>query len=246
MAHRAVVDPAWVDALVPGEVRILPDDVAHRFARVLRLPEGAEIELFDGRGRVVAARFVPPASVGETRIHADADRLPPLVVAQAMTTADKLEQVAQRACELGASALVLFDADRAQVHLDGDRADKRRARLERIAADAARQSGRARVPEVAGPIAFAALLARIEAFEGLSVAGVVGAEATLSDALRTDTRSRAGVLVVIGPEGGLSDREVERLAASRVVGVRLGAYVLRTETAALAALAGIQAHLGTL
>jgi 16S rRNA (uracil1498-N3)-methyltransferase len=246
MAHRAVVDPAWVDALVPGEARVLPDDVAHRFARVLRLAEGAELELFDGRGRLVSARFLPPASVGDARVHEDADRLPPLVVAQAMTTADKLEQVAQRACELGASALLLFDAERGQVHLDGDRADKRRARLERIAADAARQSGRSRVPEVLGPIAFDALLARIAAFEGLSVAGVVGAEATLSDALRSEARARAGVLVVVGPEGGLSVREVDRLVAAGTVGVRLGAYVLRTETAALAALAAIQAHLGTL
>jgi 16S rRNA (uracil1498-N3)-methyltransferase len=246
MAHRAAVDPAWVDALVAGEVRPLAEDVAHRFARVLRLAEGAHVELFDGRGRFVSARFFPPASVRDARVHEDADRLPPIVVAQAMTTADKLEQVAQRACELGASALVLFDADRAQVHLEGERADKRRARLERIATDAARQSGRSSVPEVLGPIPFDALLARISAFEGLSVAGVLGAEATLSDALRAQARAHAGVLVVVGPEGGLSVREVERLGAAGVLGVRLGAYVLRTETAALAALAGIQAHLGTL
>lgn len=242
--RRAVVDPSlWAD-LEGGALR-LPAEAAHRFFRVLRLAEGTEVELFDGAGRVARGRLQAPDRLEELRFVDVDELLPPLVVAQAVVKTDKLEWVVQKGTELGAAAFVLFDAERGQVDWK-DKADKRVERLGRIAADAARQAGRARVPTVTGPESLAALCERVRTFSGVAAVGVPGAEAALSEVLAGDVRRAQGLLAVVGPEGGLSPAEIERLVAAGAVAVRLGAFVLRTETAALAALAAAQAALGHL
>lgn len=242
--RRAVVDPSlWAD--LAGGALTLPPAAAHRFLRVLRLPEGTEVELFDGAGRVARGRLKAPDRLEEVRLVDVDELLPPLVVAQAVVKTDKLEWVVQKGTELGAAAFVLFDAERGQVDWK-DKADKRVERLGRIAADAARQAGRARVPSVNGPESVAALCARVHGFAGVAVVGVPGVEAALSEVLAADGRRAHGLLVVVGPEGGLSPAEIERLVAAGAVAVRLGAFVLRTETAALAALAAAQTALGHL
>lgn len=223
----------------------LPPAAAHRFFRVLRLADGERVELFDGAGRLARGRLSAPDGLVDVSFHAVDETLPPLIVVQAVTRSDKLELVVQKGTELGASTFVLFDAERAQVRLK-DRADKRVERLARVAADAARQAGRARVPAVLPPERLPALAARVAAFEGLAVVGVPAVDDALSELLATDARAQRGLLVVIGPEGGLSDGELAGLRAAGAAQVRLGAYVLRTETAALVALAAAQAALGHL
>ncbi len=244
--YRAAVPPAFFDSIAAASVA-LPVDVAHRFARVLRLAAGDPIEIFDGGGRVAHGRFAPPDRIEALTVGSADDTLPPLVIVQAMIKADKLEEVVKKGTELGCSRLVLFDAERSQIHLDDTRADKRKQRMVRVAQDAVRQCGRARVPLVDGPLSFQALLDEIAAFAGSRVMGVIDASIVLSTALAANVeRTACGVLVVVGPEGGLSPREVDALTAAGVVGVRLGAHVLRTETAALAALACAQVSLGQL
>ena len=248
MTRRAFVERDVLAGVRDGGVVALPDDVAHRFARVLRLADGAPVELFDGSGTCVVGRFAPgpPARLVDARRAARAEPLPPLVVAQAVVKADKLEVVVQKATELGASEVVLFAARRGVVKLH-DKGPARVERLARIAEDAARQCLRARVPVVGGPLAFDALVARVAAFGGVAAIGVVGATRPLSRALAADPRFEAGgLLVVVGPEGGLDDDEVARLTAAGAAPVALGAHVLRTETAATAALAAAQSVLGTL
>lgn len=254
--RRAFVDPSVLAAAsTSGASLTLPADAAHRFFRVLRLPDGEQVELFDGSGRLLRGRLRAPDSLEGVEVHAADDALPPLVVAQALVKTDKLELVVQKGTELGASAFVLFDAERGQVDWqDRDKgkarsegkAERRLERLGRIAGEAARQAGRARVPTVSGPESLSALAARVQAFTGVAVVGVPGAEAPLSEVLAADARRGQGLLVVVGPEGGLSPAELERLRAAGAIEVRLGAFVLRTETAALAALAAAQAALGHL
>ncbi|OGQ15357.1 MAG: hypothetical protein A2138_22340 [Deltaproteobacteria bacterium RBG_16_71_12] len=241
--RRAHVDVLVLDAA--KRTLTLPAPAAHRFFRVLRLPDGEQVELFDGTGRLVRGRLAAPDRLVEVTTHAVDEVLPPLVVVQAVARSDKLELVVQKGTELGAATFVLFDAERCQVQL-GDRADKRVERLARVAADAARQAGRARVPTVLPPERLAAVAARIVAFDGLAVVGVPGAALALSEALAADARAERGLLVVIGPEGGLTEEERAGLGAAGAAEVRLGAYLLRTETAALAALAAAQAALGHL
>lgn len=246
--RRAHVDAAVIADVGAGADVVLPDDAAHRFARVLRLPRGAPIELFDGSGRVVEGTFDPgpPARLVDAKPAVRAPELPPFVVAQAVVKTDKLEAVVQKGTELGAAAFVLFEAARGVVKL-GDKAAARVERLARVAEDAARQSLRAHAPIVEGPLSVDGLCDRVRAFAGVAVVGVVGAPAPLSAVLARAARFEAdGVLVVVGPEGGLSDDEVSRLVAAGAVPVGLGAHVLRTETAALAALAAAQATLGRL
>ncbi|HEY1100501.1 MAG TPA: 16S rRNA (uracil(1498)-N(3))-methyltransferase, partial [Myxococcota bacterium] len=235
------------DAVVGARVA-LPADVAHRFARVLRLDSGESIELFDDAGRVVVGRFESPDHVEVVSVADVDDALPPLVVVQALTKTDKLELVVQKATELGASQIVLFAARRCQVKLDDERGDKKIVRLTRIAQDAARQCGRARPPVVTGPLHLkeAIEVARSVVLSGgVAFAGVVDAEHTLSTWLsQRPAQMKQGGLVVIGPEGGLDPDEQQRFAEAGVVGVRFSRHVLRTETAALAALAICQAALG--
>lgn len=248
MSHRAHVEPSAIDAGRAGTLA-LPAAAAHRFLRVLRLVDGDAVELFDGSGRVARGRL-EGERLCDVVIEVADDGLPPLVIAQAVVQTDKLELVVKKGTELGAAEFLLFDAARGQVHLSGERADKRVARLARVAEDAARQAGRARVPLVSGPVLLPALAARVAALVaqgGLAAVGAVDASVPLSEALAAcGGVERAGALVAIGPEGGLGPHEVAALVEAGAVAVRLGAHVLRTETAGLAALAAIQAHLGRL
>lgn len=248
MTRRAFVDDHRLHDVVVGAVCALPDDVAHRFGRVLRMVDGDAFELFDDAGHVVSGTFSAPSSMTVVTVSMVDDALPPLTVVQALTKTDKLELVVQKATELGASRIVLFAARRCQVKLDDERGDKKVARLTKIAQDAARQSGRGRPPVVSGPLPLIDALKVCRAVVddgGVAFAGIVDAESTLSSLLaaRVDALRR-GAVVVIGPEGGLDADEQQKFADAGVVGVRFSRHVLRTETAALAALTLCQAALG--
>jgi len=248
MTRRAFVDDTRLHDVVVGAVCPLPDDVAHRFGRVLRMADGDPIELFDDAGHVVSGTFTAPASVTVVAVSMVDDALPPLTVVQALTKTDKLELVVQKATELGASRIVLFAARRCQVKLDDERGDKKVQRLTRIAQDAARQCGRGRPPVISGPLnvndALGVCREVVDA-GGLAFAGIVDADTTLSAFLATRVGAlKKGAVVVIGPEGGLDADEQQRFVDAGVSGVRFSRHVLRTETAALAALTLCQAALG--
>ncbi|MDP2340978.1 MAG: RsmE family RNA methyltransferase [Deltaproteobacteria bacterium] len=226
----------------------LPERVAFRFARVLRLQIGDPIELFDAKGRVARGKFQPPDRMIDVVVAAVDDGLPPLLVVQALTKTDKLELVAAKATELGASRLLLWSASRSVVKLDDERGDKKVARLQRVAADAARQCGRARPLQVEGPVSTKALLPLLKQFVddgGLAVTGIVDADDTLSGLLaRSQAKLVQGFAIVIGPEGGVAPDEEDAFVDVGAQGVRFSRFVLRTETAALAALAIVQTALG--
>ena len=246
VVRRAHVDSALLQGLAPPCDVALPVDVAHRFARVLRLPEGAPIELFCDAGFVCRGHFSPPTTLRAGEVTTVGDGLPPLVVAQALAKSDKLEWVVQKATELGASAIVLYAARRSVVRLDEERGDKKVQRLSRVAADACRQSGRAAPPRIEGPVPFAALCERVRFGAAICVVGAVDADTPLLQTLqaRIDVLRANGMMVIVGPEGGLDGAELEALATAGAVPVRLGAFVLRTETAAVTALSVAQAALG--
>ena len=218
----------------PSQGIVLPAAVAFRFARVLRLQQGEAVELFDASGRVARGTFEPPDRMVDVVIAVVDDGLPPVLVVQALTRTDKLEWVAAKATELGASRLILWSASRAVVKLDDERGDKKVARLQRVAADAARLRafGAGSDPAPGGE-------------GGLAVAGIVDADVTLSVlCARERVRLQRGFAIVIGPEGGIAPAEEDAFVDAGVHGVRFSRFILRTETAALAALAIAQAGLG--
>lgn len=243
--RRAMVEPALLEGVEADDVIALPREVAHYFTRVLRLVDGEEVSLLDGEGRVIDGALVTGDAPG-VRVRAARvvdDPLPPLVVYQALVRGAKLDEVVQRATELGADRVVVFRAERSNVPTTACKLD----RLARVAQDATRQSRRTRALKVSGVLTLAQVCDELARVDAPTLVCVVGAERAASGILSADVRTRTnGARFVIGPEGGLSDDERAVLVAAGATPCALGAHVLRTETAGLAALAAAQAALGAL
>ena len=241
---RFFVSPADI----AGEDRVLlPADAAHHARNVLRLRPGEAVLLHDGAGGGVRAELteVTPKAVRATVLERFAVRTEPRVrvtVAQALPkTGEKVEQVLQHGTEVGAAGFLLFPAQRSVARLDAkDKAERRIERWRGIIRGAAEQSGRGVLPEVEWIASSAdALAARLATFDAVLVlheaASVPLRQALTAAPSGTATR----VCIVVGPEGGLTEGEVARFTEAGAVAVSLGPRILRTETAALVALAQI-------
>jgi 16S rRNA (uracil1498-N3)-methyltransferase len=235
----------WNDCQAGGQLS-LPDELAHYFTRVLRLQAGAPIELFDGEGGGLRGTLVTGPSTTllvEERLSIE-NPLPPLWVAQASAPAAKLEQVVRQCTELGASGILIFVAARCKSE-SKKKQSRRLERLSRIAEDAARQSGRYALPKITEAPSFSEIVSICEEFEGLSVFGAPDGDTTLSTLLVSRAQDlERGYLFVNGPEGGLTQEEKKALQEVGTHPIRLGPYVMRTETAPAVGLAVAQGALG--
>ena len=238
----------YVDRPLAAGGRItLPEGTSRHVTRVLRLGAGDALTVFDGRGgeyEAVIARAPRDAVEVDVGGHDAVDRESALVVelGQGICKGDRMDLVVRKATELGVQAIRPVLCRRTVVKLDPARAERRLAHWRAIAVHAAQQSGRTRVPEVAGVEGLDAWLARPGAGPGLVLSP--RAAASLSDLAPPAPGTRVRLLV--GPEGGLAPREIERARAAEFTELRLGPRVLRTETAALVALAVLQARWGDL
>ncbi|WP_164007917.1 16S rRNA (uracil(1498)-N(3))-methyltransferase [Pyxidicoccus trucidator] len=230
-------DPAPTDVDLTGERR-------HYLLHVLRLAPGDALEVFDGQGRAFEARV---ASVGEeaVRVSLGTARVAPprraVGVLQGLPKGDKLELVLQKGTELGATAFYPVATARSVVKLEPKRAEERTARWTKIVEEASRQCRRDDVPRVETP---RALLDAARALPPGTVLLVLDEEESavpLGEAFRA-AGPGTPVALVVGPEGGLAREEVEELRKIGARNVTLGKRILRTETAALAALA-VMMHL---
>ncbi len=212
----------------------------HYLARVLRLDAGDALEVFDGAGQAFDATLLrvdeasAQLSLGPARA-APSERA--ITVVQGLPKGDKLELVVQKGTELGVAAFAPAACARSVVKLDERAAATRVTRWRTIAEEAARQCGRADVPRVAAPAPLAAAVAALAPGTAVLVLDEAERAVTLSQAVATLGEPRAPVALVIGPEGGLERAEVDALVARGAIPVTLGRLVLRTETAALAAVA---------
>jgi 16S rRNA (uracil1498-N3)-methyltransferase len=224
------VNRVHVPELGAGEV-VLRGPEAHHLRDVLRLKPGALIEAFDGDGNVAegsvaaADRDGVVLSLGQPQLSEAEARLD-VSVAVALLKGDKLADVVRQCTELGVMRFALLVTRHADVT---DLSHAKLLRLQRVAEEAARQSGRARVPKIAAPTPLADLT-----WSGSAVVADPGATGTLAAA-----HSSEALTLITGPEGGLSASEVEALVARGARAVTLGPRILRAETAplALAALA---------
>lgn len=237
--HRLYVPPEQIGELV----RLEPSQSRH-LETVLRLAPGAELEIFDGRGSSWPARI---ESAGVLRLGPRKDPEPggaDVWLAQALAKGEKLDLVVQKATELGATRILPLAVERSVVRLGEDRAERRVARLRRIAQEAARQSGRSDVPAVDAPCTLADLagLLRDEPGRRGLLLDRDEREVRLSHAARGASR----LLIVVGPEGGFTPAERAQAVEAGFALVGLGRPVLRTETAGLAALAIVQHLAGDL
>ena len=226
-----------------GEEVALPDTVGHHAARVLRLPAGSRIVLFDGRGGEYVAtltRLDKRGAFASLDAHVAVERESPVAVtlAQGVLAADAMDYAVRKAVELGAAAIVPIVAERSQRGA-ADRNEKRRAHWQAIAIAACEQCGRNRVPPVAAAVELATFVA--DAFAGGLVA-IADPHATRS--LASLAASSPPGSVAIGPEGGFTQAELDDAARRGASLVHLGPRVLRAETAAVAALATLAAVAG--
>jgi 16S rRNA (uracil1498-N3)-methyltransferase len=233
-------------ALAEGARVTLRGTAAAHVTRVLRLGAGDAVTLFNGDGMDYPARI---AALGHGTVDAEvtgraaARAESPLAVTlvQGIARAERMDLVVQKATELGVAAIAPVATARSVVKLDADSRDRKAAHWRGIAVAACEQCGRARVPDVLEPVTLAARLAK-PARAGLRLLLSPGADASLAAAARGAT----SVELLVGPEGGLEDSERQSALAAGYRACRLGPRILRSETAAIAALAVLQAIAGDL
>jgi 16S rRNA (uracil1498-N3)-methyltransferase len=236
----------YVEAeLQAGEEILLPVAQSAHLLRVLRLRAGAALTVFNGRGGEYAAELIATDKAGarlKVHAHADVERESPLHVTllQGIARGERMDTIVQKATELGVQRILPLSCEFSVVRLDAANRQRRVAHWRAVAVAACEQCGRNRVPEVApiGDLAEACTASSAE------LRLMLLPQAPESLAALTANVSR--VVLLIGPEGGLSGRE--QLLAQRCgfKPCRLGPRTLRTETAPLAALAALQALAGDL
>lgn len=243
--HRFIVQ----SGLERGKEALLsPEEAAHA-SRVLRLRPGEEIELMDGAGRLFAAELT---SVSREAVSARVkEELPSreseieVTLLQGLPKAEKMDWVVQKATELGVARMIPVRMERCVVKLDEKDAQKRRDRLQRIAAEAAKQCGRARTPVVEAAMDFSRALKEIDP-QGLFIMPWEQASGAGIAQLRREAERPKGVYILIGPEGGISPREAGEAVECGARAVSLGPRILRTETAAIASVAMVMYAWGDL
>jgi 16S rRNA (uracil1498-N3)-methyltransferase len=229
-----------------GERLALGADAAVHLTRVLRLKSGAPLAVFDGQGREHAASI---HAIAGTRVEvqlgeARATPAPsPLAVtlAQGISRAERMDYAIQKATELGVARIVPLLCERSVVRLDAAQAARKLEHWQGVAIAAAGQCGRADLPEILPAQRLAEHLAAIRGTPGMRLVLDPAAPRGLKDLPAT-----RAVEILIGPEGGLADEEISLAGFAGFERVRLGPRVLRTETAAAAAIAALQTLQGDL
>lgn len=223
---------------------MLPEDAA-RHARVLRLRPGDAIVLFDGTGGEFPARIVAAgregvaAEVGE-RVNVERESPLAVTLVQGISSGERMDTTIQKTVELGVAAIRPVLAARSQARLDARRAAARLAHWRRVAIAACEQCGRNRIPPIEPLATLGECCAKLPA-GALRLLLSPRAGVRLREALGPAVRE---IVLAAGPEGGFDASEEELFGKAGFVSVRLGPRVLRTETAALAALAALDALVG--
>ena len=243
---RFLVSP---DAVRDGAATVEGRELAH-MRKVLRLRPGARVLLWDGEGTeheaLIRAYDGGVATMTVVRSYRpERESSLAVTLAQAVGKGDKMDWIVEKSTELGVACVAPFFSSHTVPRFAGDKSTRRRERWEKIAVAAARQSGRTWVPEIREPDGFDALLAgdwqcdaRLLFWEGAAGRGL--------HSLREELDSLRSVLVMVGPEGGFSEEEAARAAACGFHTVELGRRILRTETAAVAAVCAVQLLWGDL
>lgn len=219
----------------------LPQAAAHHASRVLRLRVNDEVRVFDGIGNELHGHICEIEGkrvVLEKLQVCTVNRESPLniVLAQALCSSEKMDWVIQKATELGASEIQPVQTQRSMVKLTGERAEKRTQHWHGITIAACEQCGRNMLPKVHAPLEFSAWIATICDAPGSKFILLPEAVTTLHEQLKPQEK----IILLIGPEGGFSADEVQIALQAGFISIRLGARLLRTETAAMAGIATLQ------
>lgn len=228
------------DDLSGDELSLTGSEGRHA-ATVRRVRLGEEVHLADGRGtRAVCTVVGLEHDVVRLRVSTrvtEPEPVPRVVLVQALAKGDRGELAVELATEVGVDEVVPWSAERCIVKWDGSRGEKSLSRWASTAREAGKQSRRARHPVVSHWVSTEELLARVAGTPTLVLHE--GASAPLAS---VELPSSGELLLVVGPEGGITDRELSALTAAGAVAVRLGSSVVRTSTAGAAAIAVVSAR----
>lgn len=210
-----------------------PEEAAHAL-RVLRMKEGDECQALL-EGDIYAAHI---RSIGSQVVLSLEKKLPSpeakvrVTLYQGIPKGDKMDFIVQKCTEAGIDAIVPVAFSRCVTKWEGKDAEKKLLRYQRIAAEAAKQSGRSLTPRVLPPLSFEQMLAQIPSH----ALCLVPWEEERGHGIRANWQGQTDTGIVIGPEGGIDGLEIERLKENGAKPVTLGPRIFRTETAGLAAL----------
>lgn len=242
MQRYFVAEHNWKE----NAVYIDGDDV-HHIQRVMRLQVGDNIICIQSGKKAFVCRI---EEIGKNKVKATLEEelvenreLPiNVTIAQAIPTGNKLDFVLQKGTELGAKRFLLYNSERATAKWNEKQAKKKRARLEAIVKSASEQSARLQIPEISFPLSLKNIFAMKDEFTKLAFAYEEEAKQKTYHSFAQFLQSvdeNDKLLICIGPESGFSNNEVNQFLNEQFQPVRLGRRILRTETAALYALASI-------
>ncbi|RUO20400.1 16S rRNA (uracil(1498)-N(3))-methyltransferase [Aliidiomarina iranensis] len=232
------------ELLQVNEISSLSEEASNHTGRVLRLQPGALLELFNGDDHQYQAEIIAVTKKRVTvkvleKVFASSESPLQIHLAQGISKGDRMDFVLQKSVELGVTSITPLFTERCNVKLSGERLAKKQEQWQKIVISACEQSGRNTVPEVKPAMNLQTWLQQKR--EGLAV--------TL-DPLATEGFGKlpkhGAYHLLIGPEGGFSESEIEQTKYYKCYAVQLGPRILRTETAALAAVTALQSHFGDL
>jgi 16S rRNA (uracil1498-N3)-methyltransferase len=244
----------FVDAaLSSGAALLLPPAPAQHLTRVLRLQVGAALRVFNGRGGEHDASIESIRRNDATVLvgaHHPIERESPLQVTllQGIARGEKMDLILQKATELGVAAVVPVTTARSTVRLDDESALRKHTHWQGVLIGACEQSGRNRIPAIAAATGLSAAVSGNHSQLKLLLEpeASAGTLKTLLATVFSDTKPNLSICLLVGPEGGLDPHEVLMAKQAGFQPCRLGPRVLRTETAALTALAALQSLAGDL
>ena len=237
---------------IPNRIRLgcdvqLEAEQAHYLGRVLRMKTGSELTIFDGSGDefpAIVTSFRKGSATLQPGEPVRRNRESPLRIrlVQGVSRGERMDFVVQKATELGVSELQPVLTERTVVRLGAGRSERRLAHWQRVAISACEQCGRNSLPAIASPLPVDDYLAADR-----EAAIRISLSPTARNGLGSlDAPGEGRVELLVGPEGGLSEAEISNASACGFTPISLGPRILRTETAALAAIALIQARWGDL
>lgn len=232
--------------LPPSGTFDLPPDAAHHASRVLRLRVGDAVEIFDGignecrgliaelSGKRVTVANISPNNIGrESPLH--------VVLAQALSSSEKMDWIIQKSTELGVTEIQPLATERSVARLSAERAANRLAHWQQVAISACEQCGRNMLPKIHAPLD---LMAWLQQTGSIPDTGLPDTKYILlpggATSLHDQVKPQGKVVLLVGAEGGFSQAESAAALQCGYIPIRLGARVMRTETAAIAGIAVLQ------
>ena len=233
-----IEDIDWSQAIQP-----LPATMVHYCVHVHRQIAGCRLVISDGAGQEAEFTLLQQSDNWQIERNTEviqSSNVVPITLFCGLPKGDKLDRVTRQASELGIAEIVLLKMSRNVVQLDGTKAAKRLARLERVALEAARQSERSRVLKLSGVYEFSEGIQ-----QAISLDNAFYFHPGRSEILPSlDPTRSCGIFV--GPEGGFSETECDQMTDAGIVRAHLGHTILRTETASIAGIVAALSKMGHL